>query len=92
MYDLMAPSTAGEPVPAKKPTTWMSNPAAMIRRLSKTCNNQHSHQPLMGGRAKDAELYPKKLIWEIVRGMRDQLDEDLLKEEEERSQRSGKQP
>ena len=37
----------------------------------------------MCGRAKDAELYPKKLLLEILRGMRDQADEDVLREEEE---------
>ena len=48
-----------------------------------TCNTKHNHQPLMPGRAKDAELQPKQLMLEILRDMRDQADEDLLREEEE---------
>ena len=83
MYGLMAPSTAGDPIPAKTPTTRMTNSAAMANRRSKACNNKLPHQPLMNGRAKYAELYPKKLMLEIPRSMRDQQDGELLAKEEE---------
>ena len=61
-------------MPAKKPTRWASSSSYMLRRLGKGCSGQHVHQQLVGGRAKDAALYPLPLIVEILRGMRDTKD------------------
>ena len=49
----------------------MTTSPQMAARLSRRCSKQHPHEPLLGGRAKAAELYPDKLILEILRGVRD---------------------
>ena len=63
-------------MPAKKPTRWMSSSAQMLRRLSKRCSGKHSHQHLVGGRAKSAEDYPTELVTEFLRGIRDTADHE----------------
>ena len=82
-YGLTTPDPNHDPKPAKKPTRWMSISRAMRARLSRRCTREHEHQPLMGGRGKAAELYPKELILEILRGMQDHEDDQMLAEEEE---------
>ena len=56
-------------VPAKKPSRFMTNSRAIARELSRRCNGQHSHQPLVDGRAKDAAMYPDGLCRAICRGL-----------------------
>ena len=73
-YGLVTPDERGQPIRAKKPTKWASSPPRMLKRLSRRCQNDHPHQHLLGGRAKDAALYPLPLIVEILRGMRDEID------------------
>ena len=73
-YGLLTPGPNGEPMPAKKPTRWMSSSPHMLKRLSRRCQRDHTHQHLVGGRAKSAENYPIELITEILRGMRDTAD------------------
>ena len=51
--------------------------------MSTKCDGSHKHNHLLGGRANDAELYPKQLLLEILRGMRDQADEEFLRAEED---------
>ena len=46
----------------------------MLKRLSRRCKGDHHHEHILGGRAKDAALYPLPLIVEILRGMRDEAD------------------
>ena len=46
----------------------------MLNRLAKRCSGEHSHGPLLAGRAKHAETYPMGLIVDILRGMRDEND------------------
>ena len=46
----------------------------MLKRLSRRCSGQHSHQHSVGGRAKAAEDYSIELITEIIRGIRDTAD------------------
>ena len=73
-YGLLTPGPDGQPMPAKKPTRWMSSSPHMLKRLSRRCQGDHAHQHLVGGRAKLAENYPIELITEILRGMRDTAD------------------
>ena len=73
-YGLMTPDANGHPVPAKKPTQWASSSPRRLKRLSKRCSGDHRRQHLVGGRAKQAALYPLPLSVEILRGMRDEAD------------------
>ena len=75
-YGLLTPDLDGNPVPAKKPTRWISSSAQMIKRLSKRCSGNHLHQHLVGGRAKAAEDYSLELVTEILRGIRDTADHE----------------
>jgi hypothetical protein len=36
-YGLLTPGPKGEPMPAKKPTRWMSSSPHMLKRLSRRC-------------------------------------------------------
>ena len=74
-YGLTTVGPDGLPVLAKKPTRWASNSHWLIQRLSRRCSGKRVHQPLLGGRARDAEHYPIDLIVEILRGIRDTADQ-----------------
>lgn len=52
----------------KKPTRFMTNGAKLREALGRTCSQDHPHQPLLRGRAKKAEEYPKALCQAIVKG------------------------
>ena len=54
---------------AKKPTKFMTNSRSIGRALSRKCNGDHIHQPLVDGRAKDAARYPPALRKAICRGV-----------------------
>ena len=73
-YGLLTPGPNGEPMPAKKPTKWASSSSHMLKRLARRCQKDHTHQQLVGGRAKQNENYSLDLIVEILRGMRDTAD------------------
>ena len=73
MYGLVTPSSAtGEPTPAKKPTRFMSNSWCILHELSTRCDEGHTHQHLVGGRASKAQEYPDKLCRAICRGLANQ--------------------
>lgn len=57
----------------KKPTGIATNGAHIAKRMSKRCSGDHVHQPLMSGRPRMAQEYPRKFCLEIIRG----LEEDL---------------
>lgn len=82
-YGLTTPGLDGHPTPALKQTRWMSNSHCMLARLDSRCPRDHRHQPLLGGRARDAHIYPDRLTLEILRGMVDQQDATRLQDEEE---------
>ena len=65
-------SGSDERGPAKKP----GNLWAVARRLRRTCNHDHVHVKLEGGRAKAAALYPDELCMEMCKGFRDQIEYD----------------
>ena len=73
-YGLSTPGPNGGPLPAKKPTKWASSSCHMLKCISRRCKRDHTHQQLLGGRAKQAENYPLDLIVEIIMGMRDAAD------------------
>ena len=73
MYGLTTPGEeTGEPMPAKKPTKFMSNSWCILHELSTRCDKTHVHQVLMGGRGAKAAEYPDKLCRAICRGLANQ--------------------
>ena len=62
--------------PAKKPTGSVSNSWAIAKRLRRTCQHDHVHVKLEGGRAKAAALYPDHLCMAMCRGLKDQIEYD----------------
>ena len=61
----------GENAAILKPTRFMSNSVAMLKRLHGLCPRDHKHQPLLGGRASSASFYPIPLLRAILQGMND---------------------
>ena len=70
----MSATGNGHNAHALKPTRFMSNSYPMLRRLSKTCDGSHAHQPLIARRAAAAAFYPTELIRAILHGMVDTAD------------------
>ena len=69
MTGLLTWSNEGTFKRAKKPTGFMTNSEEMSKILSLQCDQSHSHQHLMGGRATYAAFYPKELCELICKGM-----------------------
>ena len=67
-------------LPAKKPTRWLSNSPCLISRLDRKCDGEHTHQHLMGGRARSAQEYPPALCRAIVDGFARQFRADSASE------------
>ena len=57
----------------RKPTRFLVNSERMAGKLSRRCDNSHSHQALEGGRAKLAEKYPKELCKAMVQGLKEEF-------------------
>ena len=76
-FGMTTPSRKGEPTPVKKPTRWLTNSPCLADCLEKHCPCNHTHEPLLGGRAKAAQEYPPKLCTQIVSGFAAQLKLDL---------------
>ena len=57
----------------KKPTDFMVNTEHLARKLSKRCQGQHKHQPLMGGLARLAQEYPEELCKAMIQGAEESL-------------------
>ena len=61
----------------KKPTTMMTNSVEVHRELDKQCTpGTHRHVQLMGGKARDAAIYPKALCRAVCRGVARQTEID----------------
>ena len=60
----------------KKDTRFMTNAIMIAERLNRVCDKTHSHVPLIGGRAKKAQIYPEDLCAQMLRGLIDQLRYD----------------
>ena len=60
---------AGTNGPVKKPTGFMTSSQCIAAELNRTCDNSHTHIPLVGGRAAGAATYPRGLCQAISRGL-----------------------
>ena len=58
---------------ARKETTWLINGESIVEALRASCTEDHPHASLMGGRARQAQVYPPALCKAIVRGLKNQL-------------------
>ncbi len=74
----MTTTNKGETAHVFKPTCFMTNARKVYFRLDKQCNGQHVHIPLLDGRAQKAEVYPPYLCEHICKGIREQLEHDVL--------------
>ena len=60
--------------PVKKRTRIMTNSPRIANRLAKfQCDNSHWHVPLVNGRAKACQLYPRRFCAEICLGLKEEL-------------------
>ena len=73
-YGLVSPTPDGKSLPAKKSTRFASSSRHMLHRLQRRCDNSHSHQQLVGGRAAQAAFYPTPLVEAMLRRIRDATD------------------
>ena len=88
----------------KKTTAVITNSEAIAEKISRRCPGGHTHVALVGGRAKKAQVYPKKCCEAVVQGIREQVRRDgmwqglgevwVLAEEEEveDEEEEGEQP
>ena len=60
---------------ARKRTRYMSNAAEILKQLGKNCDGSHEHQPLVQGRASQAQVYPKPLCQAICKGLMEQMQQ-----------------
>ena len=68
-YGLKTVGQDGRPMPAKKPTRFLSSAPVVLEALSRRCRGEHRHQVLEGvGRAAAAARYPAGLCRVILRG------------------------
>eukprot|EP00973_Karenia_brevis_P039717 5482375-Karenia_brevis.AAC.1 len=78
MFGMMTTDDKGNPAFARKRTAIMTNSICIAREITTRgqCDGKHVHAPLMGGRAKACEVYPKEFCRSICRGIRAQLKKD----------------
>ena len=72
-YGLMTPDRKGRPCPAKKPTKLATNSTWISQELKRKCDRQHTHQPLVAGRAQQAAVYPPGLCKAICLGLQQEV-------------------
>ena len=87
-YGLYSKSPDGQWRLSLKPTRWASSSHHMLRRLSRRCKGGHIHQHLEGGLASKAAYYPRRLVLEILRGVRDTEDAEHVDLEEQEEQQT----
>ena len=68
-YGLVTPGLNGKPMPAQKPTRFLSSAPELLQLLGQQCSQEHEHQPLMSGRAAAAAIYPPALCRAMLRGI-----------------------
>ena len=56
----------------------MSNAQRVLNHMHKLCTRDHEHADLQQGYAKFAAIYPDKLCISILKGIREQLQENGL--------------
>jgi hypothetical protein len=72
-YGMMQLDDDGIERHVKKPTRWLSNSPFILNELDKRCAGDHHHVQLLGGKAKAAQVYPKRLCSAILKGLKKQL-------------------
>ena len=65
-------------LPALKPTRCLTNSEIMSHQLNRRCSKDHVHQPLVGGRCRDAAMYPVPLVKAMLRGIELQHKEGIM--------------
>ena len=68
-FGLTTPGLGGKPMPALKPTKFMTNSVPMAELLSRTCK-PINFQSLAGGRCAAAAFYPLPLLRNLIKGIR----------------------
>ena len=58
----------GEPV--LKPTKWLTNASETAKEVGAQCQGEHHRRILLGGVAKQCEIYPARLCRAIWKGLR----------------------
>ena len=59
----------------RKTTMWLTNSDHIAKQLQKRCSGDHVHEPLMGGSAALAAVYPPSVCRAIVVGLKRHLQE-----------------
>ena len=73
MFGLKTWGRDGKPAIARKKTRFMSNAKEILAAISRKCDGEHLHQPLLSGRAGPAAVYPPALCQAMCRGLVRQL-------------------
>ena len=68
-YGLQTPGLDGRAMPAMKPTRFLSSAPELLKLLGMQCPQEHEHQPLLGGRAAAAAIYPPALCRAMLQGI-----------------------
>ena len=72
-HDMRISGPHGDEGLARKPTGWLSNSPIILEELNVQCTNDHKHASLENGRANQAAMYPEKLCYAVLRGVRRQM-------------------
>ena len=81
MLGLLTRGPDGAPLPAKKATGFLTNSLHIAARLHVKCDGEHTHQPLVGGRASRAAQYPEPLCRAICEGLAEHLLHERIEKE-----------
>ena len=73
----------GELLPVFKATGWMTNSKCLLHELALDCPGCPVHIRLLNSRATEASIWPERLCYEILRGLRKQLNRDKVMHEGE---------
>ena len=57
----------------RKETQYLTNSAELAKRLNQVCEGNHRHVHLINGRARQAQVYPPKLMKAILKGIKAEL-------------------
>ena len=57
----------------RKETCYVTNSAEMAKALEGRCEGRHRHVHLINGRAREAQVYPPKLVNAILKGIKKEL-------------------
>ena len=75
-FGMVATDEAGVDL-VKKPTTMMTNSVELFRELSRQCDGSHRHVQLMGGKAKQAAIYPEMRCRAVCKATARQMQADV---------------